>query len=286
VDALELRVRLYGALGRWTDFVEGLGRLAERLEGPAAAVALGQAAEAWENQLVYSDKAVETWRRALLRDSEYVRAYAELGRLLQELGDSEGAFEVLTQGWQLVSAQGATGTDAAEVCTRLALLTDAEGPEAARRMEYLQTAVEADPRHAASREAYELERERSGGIDRLLTLLDEEMQAATSDGGIRVMPSLPERPQVGPTCQLGRQYRCQFDRETEAGQSTGKRAGPGLWALESVPEEDCAPQCERDARRFQHHGAHQLEGRRVGQEKWRQRQAAPSAESGFQCSRQ
>lgn len=181
VDALELRVRLYGALGRWTDFVEGLGRLAERLEGPAAAAALGQAAEAWENQLVYSDKAVETWRRALLRDPEYVRAYAELGRLLQELGDSEGAFEVLTQGWQLVSTQGATGTDAAEVCTRLALLTDAEGPDAARRMEYLQAAVEADPRHAASREAYELELERSGGIDRLLTLLDEEMQAATSD---------------------------------------------------------------------------------------------------------
>ena len=181
VDALELRVRLQGALGRWTEYVEGLNRLAERVDGHAAAVALGQAAEAQENQLVYSDKAVESWRRALLKDAGYVKAYAELGRLLQELGDLDSARGVLEQGWQQVSTQGATGTDAAEVCSRLAALTEPDGPDAARRMEYLQAAVEADPRHAASREAWERELERSGGIDRLLTLLDEEMQLATTD---------------------------------------------------------------------------------------------------------
>lgn len=176
-QVLELRTRLLAAAQQWTAYVEALRALAGITEGHEAAVALGQAAEAWESQLVHPDRAVTSWRQALQHDPAWTRASAELARLLEELGDTEGALEVLQACWARLEAMPERGRDAAEACVRLAALTEDEALQA----QLLAAAVEADPRHPTARGLWEEALQRSGGMDRLLTLLDEELSQATDD---------------------------------------------------------------------------------------------------------
>ena len=182
LEAQEIRARLLANLGQWTEHVDVLLRIADaHTDAHSAAVALGQAADALENQLVYVDRAVDAWRKALARDPDYLHASAQLGRLLSELGADTEAREILEAAWEAVESGVHTGQDAADVCVLLSALTDVGAESSALRLRMLQVAVEVYPRHPRARELYELELERSGGVERLLQLLDEELQSSPDE---------------------------------------------------------------------------------------------------------
>jgi len=184
VEALEIRVRALAALGRWNDHIETLKSLADLTDGRARARAFGLAAEAYELQLFYSDRAAQMWERAVEVDATWPRPHLELARLRDESDDLRGAIGSMVRAVEALEAAESPARELADGYYRLALLlerTDDGGKRSDELLGLLERAVEADPRHADARSAYERILESSGGLEQLMILLDEELLRAQDD---------------------------------------------------------------------------------------------------------
>ena len=176
--ALELRARSLAGLGRWTDHIEALEKLAAVQVGPDASAVYAQAAAVLEHQLVYSDKALEMWKRAAEANPGFGRAYAEQARLTSEIGSMIAAIPLWEQAVATLETSG-TPAEQAEALTALAVCARmAETPHDA--VDLLARAVQLDPRNVAARAEYELALADSGDVSSILQLLDAEFEAAAS----------------------------------------------------------------------------------------------------------
>ncbi len=172
VQALELRARALAGLGRWKEHIDSLERLATVSEPEAAARVFAQAADVYEHQLAYSDRALKMWETAGEADPTYGQAFAQQARLAAETGDPDLAFAKWT-----VACEKLEGTELASGLVNLAQAAQLSSEEA-DVVSILRRATEVDPRNALARSAYEDALLDSGDVDAIMRLLDGELESA------------------------------------------------------------------------------------------------------------
>ncbi|MCB9506623.1 MAG: hypothetical protein H6697_03020 [Myxococcales bacterium] len=177
--ALEVRARTLATLGRWSDLIDALDALAQALPGADAGAVYEQQAEVFELQLVRSDRAIDAWRKAAEVDPAAGRPLAQQGRLLAESGALAEAAGLYEQAVGRFEAAG-DSLELAEALVALAALVQ-RGAADLDAVELLARAVELAPNHPVARARFEDALVERGDSDRLLVLLDEEFERATTD---------------------------------------------------------------------------------------------------------
>jgi tetratricopeptide (TPR) repeat protein len=172
VRALELRARALAGLGRWKEHIDSLERLVAVSEPDAAARVYAQAADVYEHQLAYSDRALKMWEAAGEADPSYGTAFAQQARLASETGDPDLAFTKWT-----VACEKLEGTELADGLVNLAQTAQLSGNDA-EVVAILLRATELDPRNALAKSAYEDALLDAGDVDAIMRLLDSELESA------------------------------------------------------------------------------------------------------------
>jgi len=183
VDALGIRARAQARLQQWTDHIQTLLAIAEHTEGRTAAKAIAQAADVLENQLFYSDRALAAWEAAAGASDDWAEPWTHVARLRAEADDLAGAAEAWREAIPRLEDGGASGHRRSHAMHQLAVVLNGMGEDAdsdeVHRL--LEAAVDADPANSDARADWEAWLEASGGLDRLLSLLDEELERAQTD---------------------------------------------------------------------------------------------------------
>lgn len=167
LELRERRAELLAALERWPEHIEQLEALAEEREGDRAAIALEQAAEAAELQLLDAARACALWRRAADAAPARTRAQIAAARMLVEAGDTDEASSLLDRALEHAPDDRAR---VAALMARRPLVADDEVGELMRKVLAL------DPDQPAARRAlFDWLRERDD-VEGMLELLDAEIQ--------------------------------------------------------------------------------------------------------------